>query len=225
MTDNWDFLPRLRDAARSLRLSLTEDQESRLLEYLGLLQRWNRAYNLTAVRDPSQMLVQHIFDSLAIVPPVIDELGRKTGPAKIVDVGSGAGLPGVVLATLLPHVAVHCVDTVEKKATFIRYAAGVLRLANLQSHHARVEELAPFEADIVVSRAFASLADFATLGGAHVAEHGWMLAMKGREPQEEIAELSAATKWRVDRIQGLQVPELDAQRCLVWLKNKESHEQ
>src|SRR5690606_40801140 len=115
------FLPRLRNDTSSLRLSLTEDQKCSLLKYLVLLQRWNRTYNMTAVRDPSQMLVQHIFDRLAIVPPVIDELGRKTGPAKIVDVGSGAGLPGVVLATLLPHVAVHCVDTVEKKATFIRY--------------------------------------------------------------------------------------------------------
>ncbi len=135
----------------------------------------------------------------------------------VVDVGSGAGLPGVVLAAMCPEATIHCVDTVEKKATFIRYVAGVLRLPNLQAHHARVEQLPLFEADLVVSRAFASLADFATLAGRHVSENGQLLAMKGREPTEEIEELSSKTSWRVAHIEPLQVPDLDAQRCLVWL--------
>lgn len=220
MTESQEFLLRLRNAAQSLRLSLCREQENTLLTYLGLLQRWNKAYNLTAVRDPAQMLVQHIFDSLAIVPSVTKILNKKTVNGVIVDVGSGAGLPGVVLATLFSEVSVHCVDTVEKKATFIRYVAGALRLSNLHSHHARIEKLPPFEADIVVSRAFASLADFAKLAGGHVARNGWMLAMKGREPHEEIDELTAQTSLRVDHIEGLQVPELDAQRCLVWLKEQ-----
>lgn len=224
MSAHHRFLPRLKDAAASLQLSLSSDQEDALIKYLEQLQKWNRAYNLTAVRDPDDMLVQHIFDSLAIVPHVQKQLGKNNETTSIVDVGSGAGLPGVVLAVLLPNTTVHCVDTVEKKATFIRYVAGVLRLANLQAHHARVENLKPFAADIVVSRAFASLADFAILGGRHVGAHGTMLALKGREPTEEITELSEATSWRVARIDPLQVPELDAQRCLVWLRNKEPHE-
>jgi len=220
MTGMTHFLPRLRAAAQSLRLELDEAQENALLSYLEQIQRWNRAYNLTAVRDPEQMLIHHIFDSLAMAPAVRRELDKKTVSRRIVDVGSGAGLPGVVLAVLFPDREVHCVDTVEKKATFIRYVAGVLRLPNLQAHHARVEKLPPFEADIVVSRAFASLADFATLAGRHVAPQGWLLAMKGREPWEEIEELSAATFWRVVHMETLRVPELDAQRCLVWIEEQ-----
>lgn len=220
MTRMSHFLPRLRAAAQSLRVELDELQENALLSYLEQIQRWNRAYNLTAVREPEQMLIHHIFDSLAIGPAVRRELDKKTVSQRIVDVGSGAGLPGVVLAVLFPDREVHCVDTVEKKATFIRYVAGVLRLPNLQAHHARVEKLPPFEADIVVSRAFASLADFATLAGRHVAPQGWLLAMKGREPREEIEELSAATPWRVAHMETLQVPELDAQRCLVWIEEQ-----
>jgi len=224
MTESQEFLLRLRNAAQSLRLSLCREQENTLLTYLGLLQRWNKAYNLTAVRDPAQMLVQHIFDSLAIVPSVTKILDKKTVNGVIVDVGSGAGLPGVVLATLFSEVSVHCVDTVEKKATFIRYVAGALRLSNLHSHHARIEKLPPFEADIVVSRAFASLQDFATLAGKHVAQGGSLLSMKGREPKEEIAALQESTLWRVARIDPINVPELDAQRCLVWMTNEESYE-
>lgn len=219
-----EFLPRLRNAAASLRVELNPRQEASLLTYLEQLQRWNRAYNLTAVRDPEQMLVQHLFDSLAVVPGLNSKLYKNTVLTKIVDVGSGAGLPGVVLAALFPDASVHCIDAVEKKATFIRYVGGVLRLSNLEAHHARVEKLPRFNADIVVSRAFASLADFARLGGPHVGPGGMLLAMKGREPVEEIEELSASTSWRVERIEPLQVPELDAHRCLVWMRNKESHE-
>jgi len=217
MTAKTDFASRLRAAASTLRLEVGSEQEEALLIYLEQLQRWNRSYNLTAIRDPEQMLIQHLFDSLAAVPFFQKELYKHTVNPVIVDVGSGAGLPGVVLAAMFPDASVHCVDAVEKKATFIRYVAGVLRLSNLQAHHARVEELSPFEADIVVSRAFASLADFARLAGKHVAPTGHLLAMKGREPVEEIKELSSASSWQVSRIEPLQVPELDAHRCLVWI--------
>lgn len=209
--------PRLKAAAAALQLEITESQQATLLAYLEQLQRWNRSYNLTAVRELDQMLVQHLFDSLAIIPSLHKQLYINTVSPLIVDVGSGGGLPGVVLATMCPQANVHCVDTVEKKATFIRYVAGVLKLSNLQSHHARIEALAPFNADIVVSRAFSSLSDFAKLAGRHVAKTGQLLAMKGREPTDEIAELTNTTAWRVNRIEPLVVPELDAQRCLVWL--------
>jgi len=219
-----DFDSRLRAAAQAMELQLSDPQIASLLTYLEQLQKWNRTYNLTAIRDLEQMLVQHLFDSLAVVRPIEPILYKNTAKPVVVDVGSGGGLPGVVLAIMCPHASVHCVDTVEKKATFIRYAAGALGLSNLHAHHARIEELPAFNADIVVSRAFASLQDFATLAGKHVAQGGLLLSMKGREPQEEIAALQESTPWRVARIDPIKVPELDAQRCLVWMTNEESYE-
>jgi len=217
MTTFSEFGPRLHEAALALNLEISADQEQLLLAYLGQLQRWNRTYNLTAVRDPEQMLIQHVFDSLAVVSSCNEILDKNTVQPVMVDVGSGAGLPGVVLAIMIPAATVHCIDTVEKKATFIRHAASVLRLPDFHVHHARVEALPPVGADIVISRAFASLLDFATLAGKHVSPTGRLLAMKGRVPTDEIAALQGATTWVVERIEPLQVPELDAQRCLVWL--------
>lgn len=217
MTAFVHYGPRLRTAAAEMQLEVSPAQEAALLKYLEQLHRWNRSYNLTAIRDVEQMLVQHVFDSLAVLQPIINILYKNTVDKVMVDVGSGAGLPGTVLAIMCPDATVHCVDTVEKKATFVRYVAGVLRLPNLHAHHARIETLPPFEADLVVSRAFASLLDFATLAGRHVGPKGHLLAMKGREPTEEIAELHEKSTWRVAHVDPLQVPELDARRCLVWL--------
>lgn len=217
MTSLAPYGPRLQSAASALGLEIGDEQAKTLLAYLEQLQRWNRTYNLTALRDPEQMLIQHLFDSLSIVLPLTEHLKADPGHPVVADVGSGAGLPGVVVAIMCPDVSVHCVDTVEKKATFIRYVAGVLRLQNLKAHHARIESLPPFEADIVVSRAFASLLDFATLAGRHVGPEGRLLAMKGQVPHEEIAELHSSTPWRTERVETLQVPEMGAQRCLVWL--------
>lgn len=217
MTWATKYEARLQAAGNTLGLQLDDAQKQALFDYLEQLQRWNRTYNLTALRDPEQMLVQHVFDSLSVVQPLKDRLYKYTDTPAIVDVGSGAGLPGVVLAIMYPQATVHCVDTVEKKATFVRYVAGKLRLSNLHAHHARIESLPSFEADVVVSRAFSSLVDFVTLAGKHIRPEGVMLAMKGHEPVEEIAELHGATSWRVGQIDPLQVPELDAQRCLLWL--------
>jgi len=215
------YMQRLDAAAKVLGIDLQHDQSATLLEYIAQLQRWNRTYNLTALREPEQMLVQHLFDSLAIVEPLSQILYKNTvSKPCIVDVGSGAGLPGVVLAILRPQWNVHCVDAVEKKMAFVRQMAGVLKLPNLHAVHARVETLPPFQADIVVSRAFASLLDFATLAGPHVSEGGQLAAMKGREPLDEIATLEQSTDWRSSHIQALHVPELNAQRCLVWLSRQ-----
>lgn len=212
---------RLEAAAHALGLDINPDQRDALLNYLEQLQRWNRTYNLTAMRDPEQMLVQHLFDSLAVLPSLINVLYKKTvKSARVVDVGSGAGLPGAVMAIMQPDWSVHCVDAVEKKMAFVRQISGALRLPNLHAVHQRVETLAPCRADIVVSRAFASLADFASLAGRHVAKDGYLLAMKGREPVEEIDVLHSQTDWRVSRIQPLSVPELNAQRCLVWMSHQ-----
>jgi 16S rRNA (guanine527-N7)-methyltransferase len=205
--------PELRNGARQLNLTLDDLQVSQLLDYLGLIQKWNRVYNLTAVRGPAEMLTHHLLDSLAAVEP----LRRRTGgaPASILDVGAGAGLPGVVFAICCPEVRVDCVDTVAKKAAFVQQAAASLKLPNLKGLHARVESLAgPY--DIVCSRAFASLTDFVNWSSAALAEEGVWLAMKGKHPADEIAALPPGVE--MFHVEQLQVPGLGADRCLVWMK-------
>lgn len=216
-----DFNQRLYAAADALNIELDETRAAGLLGYLEQLQRWNKTYNLTALRTPEQMLVQHVVDSLSVLGPVSNILYKNTASnPRILDVGSGAGLPGVIMGIMRPEWQVSCVDAVEKKMAFIRQAAAVLRLANVQAIHHRVESLEPHEADVVISRAFASLVDFAQLAGRHVAVGGVLLAMKGREPQEEMQVLQQETEWRVSHVQPLLVPELDAQRCLVWMSRQ-----
>ncbi|TAL87375.1 MAG: 16S rRNA (guanine(527)-N(7))-methyltransferase RsmG [Candidimonas sp.] len=212
------LIERLDEAARAMGQALDAAQLQALLDYMAQMQRWNKAYNLTALRSDEQILVQHLFDSLSVVGPIRAALGaRGAADALIVDVGSGAGLPGVVLAIACPRWQVHCIDAVEKKTAFVRQVSGMLRLPNLHAAHARVEKLEPIQADIVVSRAFASLADFAVLAGRHAADGASLLAMKGHDPQDEQQALAQSTDWRVARVEPLTVPELNAQRCLVWL--------
>lgn len=216
MTTGTLFETRIRDACKQLQLSISEQAIGKLVNYIQQLQRWNRTYNLTALRDPEQMLVQHIFDSLSIVPYIDQILYKKTvNLPKIVDVGSGAGLPGVVLAVCRPNWQIVCVDAVEKKMAFVRQMSGALQLPNLSALHQRVETIPPMQATIVVSRAFASLKDFADLASVHVADGGTLLAMKGQQPLAEIQQLHETTSWCVDHIEQLNVPELNAQRCLV----------
>jgi len=210
---------RLRAAGAALGLTLSDAQRGQLHEFLAQMQRWNRTYNLTALRDPEQMLVQHVFDSLTVIMPLARALDGIAAP-RLLDVGSGGGLPGVVLAIARPDWQVACVDAVEKKTAFVRQMAAVLALPNLAAQHARVEALPLQQCDAVVSRAFASLADFAALAGHHAAAAAPLLAMKGQRPDAEIAALHAAAghTWRVAAVQPLTVPELNAQRCLVWLR-------
>lgn len=207
-------LPRLQAAAEQLRLELPNDAATRLLAFVDLLRRWNSTYNLTAVRDPDEMLVQHLFDCLAVVGPLSRALPQR--PSRLLDVGSGGGLPGVVLAVLMPELAVTCVDTVGKKAAFIRQAGVELGLRNLHAEHSRVEALRAAPFDVVSSRAFASLADFTRLTRQHLAESGVWMAMKGKRPNDEIAALPADVE--MFHVEPLTVPELDAERCLVWLR-------
>ncbi len=212
---------RLVHALAELCLTATPQQQTALLRYLSDLLRWNQTYNLTAIRDLDQALVHHIFDSLSLVPPIRQVLASyPTEASTIVDVGSGGGLPGVILAIMLPNVQVTCVDAVEKKTMFVRQMAGVLALPNLAALHARIETLEPLQSTIVTSRAFASLKDFAQLAGQHVREGGSLLAMKGRTPSEEINTLHTLTSWSAHAVQPLIVPELKSQRCLVWMQRK-----
>lgn len=209
---------RLDAAAATLGLQLEEQQKQTLLHFVRQMERWNRTYNLTAIKNPQQMLVQHVFDSLAIVPSVQGALG--SGAARIVDVGSGGGLPGVVLAICLPQTTVYCIDAVEKKVAFVRQMAAVLHLPNLQAIHSRIEQLDSLDASLIISRAFASLSDFVKLSERHTGAEGRFLAMKGRQPDDEISALEAETGWQVESVQSLDVPELAAERCLVWIGRK-----
>ena len=199
----------------ALSLELTSAQGEQLLQFMALLQRWNGTYNLTAVRDPAQMLTQHLADCLAVVPPLRRHL-TNTGAQRLLDVGSGGGLPGVVLAVLHPALQVTCVDTVGKKAAFIQQAAVELKLRNLRAEHARVEQLKAPPFDLITSRAFASLADFTALTHRHLAPGAVWMAMKGKRPDDELAALPADIE--VFHVEPLAVPGLDAERCLVWMK-------
>ena len=212
-------LSQLVAAVSMLGLDLSNETLQRLMDYLGLLQRWNKVYNLTALRDPDEMLSLHLIDCLAALPALrrqVASLGL--GPVRILDVGSGGGLPGVVLAVAQPGWQVSCVDTVAKKSSFIRQAAADLRLGNLRGLHARVENLDPDDTryDVITSRAFASLTDFTALSQHLLAEQGVWMAMKGRDPQDEQAQLPADVQ--VFHVEQLQLPGMDIQRCLVWMR-------
>lgn len=209
---------RLAAASDQLGLGLDSATLDRLLDYLALLQRWNRVYNLTAVRDPDEMLSQHLLDCLAVLPALRRHAGGR--PLRLLDVGSGGGLPGAVLAIVHPLWDVSCIDAVAKKASFVRQVAGELALPNLHAQHGRVEALPVGPGfDVVVSRAFASLADFVTWTQGCIAPGGVWLAMKGRVPDDEMATLPRNVS--VFHVEPLHVPELKAQRCLVWLRPHE----
>lgn len=213
----------LRQGLNDLALPLDDGQVKHLLDYVDLIQKWTKVYNLTAVRDPQEMLTHHLLDSLAVIAPLRQQLAvMRAGqgddsvkPVRLLDVGSGAGLPGIVIAICCPDMTVHCVDTVAKKAAFIQQVAVGLKLPNLRGIHARVESLKePY--DVVSSRAFASLLDFTNWSGAALAEQGIWMAMKGKHPADELAALPATVK--VFHVEQLQVPGLGAERCIVWMR-------
>jgi len=212
------LMPSLRQGLNDLGLDLEESTRDRLLAYLDLIAKWTRVYNLTAVRDAQEMLSHHLLDSLAVIAPLRREmtnLQRAVDSRSLLDVGSGAGLPGVVIAIVCPEVQVTCVDTVAKKAAFIQQVAVSLKLPNLKGLHARVESLTqPF--DVICSRAFASLLDFTQWSRSALAEDGIWLAMKGKHPEQELQVLPKDVK--VFHVEPLNVPSLGAERCIVWMR-------
>jgi len=215
---------RLSAAGQVLGLSLSGGQADLLLGYLDLLHRWNRVYNLTALRDPAEMFSHHLMDCLAVLPPLdrwcVQQHVAMGDTVRVLDVGSGGGLPGVVLAAWKPAWQVDCVDTVVKKVSFIRQVAAELGLRHLQGLHARVEALPPVGGgyQIITSRAFASLLDFTNFTRHLLADGGVWMAMKGKKPVEELASLPADVE--VFHVEQLQVPGLEAQRCLVWMRRR-----
>lgn len=209
----------LRAGLAALGLALSDAQVQKLLAYQSLIGKWNQVYNLTAVRDPADMLTHHLLDSLAAVPALQRHLAgqvlKTPGTAKLLDVGSGAGLPGVVFAICCPQLTVTCVDTVGKKAAFIKQAGLALSLPNLTGLHARVETLKDASFDVVCSRAFASLVDFTNWSTDALAPGGVWMALKGKHPADELAALPESLT--VLKVEPLIVPGLDAERCICWI--------
>jgi len=202
----------LEEGARALDLRLSGEQLARLRGYVDLLAKWNRTYNLTAIREPERMITHHVLDALAILP----HLKRFAGP-RVLDVGSGGGVPGIPLAIAQPEWRVTLLDSNSKKTTFLTQAVIELALPNVDVTTARVEAFAsavPY--DVVVSRAFSDLADFATSSARHVARGGVLAAMKGVHPDEELAQLPAG--FRVLAAPAIDVPGLDAARHLILIE-------
>ena len=203
----------LKKGATELALALSDMQLERLMDYLALLAKWNTVYNLTAVRDPSQMVVQHLLDSLAAVPAFAQA-------QRVLDVGSGGGLPGMVLAIWAaesrPSLQISMIDTVHKKTAFLTQVKAELGLTNVTVYTGRVEEYQteqPF--DVITSRAFADLSDFVNWSGHLLSHDGMFIAMKGVATSEEAGRLPPA--WRLIRKTRLTVPGLDAERHLVFI--------
>lgn len=214
----------LRQGLVALDLPLSDAQVGRLLDYMALIEKWTKVYNLTAVRNPVEMLTHHLLDSLAVIAPLRRQLAAtgiqarteaRGAPLRWLDVGSGAGLPGAVIAICCPDIWVDCVDTVAKKAAFIQQVALGLKLPNLRGVHARVENLTePY--DVVSSRAFASLVDFTQWSVAALAQEGIWMGMKGKHPADELAALPSSVA--VFHVEQLTVPGLDAERCIIWMR-------
>lgn len=211
---NHALLERIHGGIGQLGIALSASLEAQLVAYLSLLAKWNRIYNLTAVRDEKAMVSQHILDSLALLP-YLDR--SRSGMRSLADVGSGGGLPGIPLAIARPQLKVELIEANHKKASFLQQAKIELKLDNVSIHCGRVEDYRPSTLfDVVVSRAFASLADFVLLAAHLLAPEGRLLAMKGVHPQEEIERLPSG--WKLSQSIPLVVPELNAHRDLIVME-------
>ena len=206
----------LTDGVRALQLNLDDHQLAQLMDYLALLSKWNSVYNLTAVRDPAQMVTQHLLDSLAAVPAFAHA-------QSVLDVGAGGGLPGIVLAIARPDIKVSLIDTVHKKTAFLTQVKAELGLGNVTVYTARVEQLqVQRKFDVITSRAFAELNDFVTWAGHLLTDGGRFIAMKGVMPKDEIARLPHG--WKVAEVRPLHVPGLGAERHLVFIEAEKQHD-
>lgn len=205
----------LAEICAQLALEISPEQNRALIGYVALLQRWNATYNLTSVRDPAQMLTQHLADCLAVIAPLRRRLGAANIGCRVLDVGSGGGLPGFVIAALNPELSVTCVDSVRKKAAFVIQAAAELEVGNLRGVHSRAESLQDMPFDVVTSRAFGSLAELVKVSLHLISRRGVWMAMKGKVPHAELAALPREIK--VFHVEQLSVPRMEAPRCLVWM--------
>jgi 16S rRNA (guanine527-N7)-methyltransferase len=208
------FSALLNQGAAKLAISLSAKQIEKLLDYLAVLVKWNSVYNLTSVRDPQQMVIQHLLDAMTA-------LFAFKGAKRVLDVGTGGGLPGIVIAIWAmeaePEMQVHLIDTVKKKTAFLTQVKAELGLEQVTVHSGRVEKLVSENTfDVITSRAFAELIDFVKLSGHLLEQDGSMIALKGKMPEEEIQRMPLA--WRVEKVESLSVPGMQAERHLVWIK-------
>ena len=202
----------LASGLEALCLRLSEEQQTKLVEFVLLIDKWNKAYNLTSVRDPKQMMIKHILDSLAIVPYLPTQASQR-----IIDVGTGPGLPGMPLAIACPEMSFTLLDSLGKRVRFMTQCVHTLKLKNVTPVQSRVEEHLPGEPyDIVLSRAFASLKDMLHWCHHLVDSQGQFLALKGQFPQDELKEVS--DHYHVIKTERLSVPNLMGERHLVWIK-------
>jgi 16S rRNA (guanine527-N7)-methyltransferase len=194
----------------AMRLDVSPAQQQKLMDYLALMFKWNAVYNLTSLRDPMQMVTHHLLDSLAAVPAF-------AAARNVLDVGSGGGLPGIVLAIVRPDMKVSMIDTVHKKTAFLTQVKAELGLTNVTVYTARVEQLQVSDKfDVITSRAFADLSDFVNWSSHLLADGGRYIALKGVAPKDEQERLPA--EWKVDKVEPLDVPRLGAERHLVFIE-------
>ncbi len=208
-----------RIGAGSLQLGLapTTAQLDRFVAYIRLIQQWNATYNLTAVRGATDMVSHHVLDSLAAAAAIIRARGAGAGK-RLLDVGTGAGLPGLIIAAVSPEREVVCIDSVGKKTAFVRQATALLQLKNVTVLTDRVERLAGPAYDEIISRAFAALIDFMKTTRQLLKQDGVWIAMKAKVAAAELERLPLGSY----NIESLQVPGLAAERCLVWMKREAS---
>jgi 16S rRNA (guanine527-N7)-methyltransferase len=206
----------LRQATKKLGIQLTEIQLTQLKNYLGLMQKWNQTYNLTGITNIQDLVYLHIVDSLSVVPYIDVTNGYK----RILDVGSGAGLPGVVLAICLPDIQVCCVDKVIKKIAFIRQVGSVIGIPNLEAKHQRIEYMPKWTSDIIISRAFASLETFFLFSKKHLSHHGIWIAMKTDTLADEYKKIPSDIQ--LFHVEPLHLPNISAKRCLVFAKKPDN---
>jgi 16S rRNA (guanine527-N7)-methyltransferase len=199
----------LSDGIDAMDLPLWAAQREQLMDYLALMHKWNRVYNLTSLRDPLQMVTHHLLDSLAAVPAF-------AGARAVLDVGAGGGLPGIVLAIARPDLQVSLIDTVHKKTAFLTQVKAELGLSNVTVYTMKVQDLQAGPFDVITSRAFADLSDFVNWSGHLLAEGGQFIALKGTAPADEQARLPQP--WTVTRVTPLSVAKLDAERHLVFIQ-------
>jgi 16S rRNA (guanine527-N7)-methyltransferase len=209
-----EFSALLYEGAAKLTISLSARQIDKLLDYLALLVKWNSVYNLTSVRDPQQMVIQHLLDAMSA-------LFAFKGAKRVLDVGTGGGLPGIVIAIWAmeaePEMQVHLIDTVKKKTAFLTQVKAELGLEQVTVHRGHVEKLVSENTfDVITSRAFAELIDFVNLSGHLLEQDGSMIALKGKMPEEEIKRLPLA--WRVEKVESRSVPGMPADRHFGWIK-------
>lgn len=208
-------------ALKRINMEISFDIEYKIYQYINSILEWNNIYNITAFKSKEQILIYHIIDTLSIIYYLKKEMCLfHRSSIQICDVGSGCGVPGIVLGIMNHDWDIHCVDSVEKKISFIKYVKGCLNLKNIKPLHSRIELLSNFSYDIIISRAFSSLNNFVNLSGKHLKKNGFMIAMKGHMSNEEIDGIKNNEDWYIKKIEDINVPYINAKRCLVFIDKK-----